>query len=87
MVRPNKRKRQSRDANMASVEKRKTLILRGMRAALAAVCVGLPYTSIALVSYLLGIPSTSRYFFNIGINAITSAIIDEAKSCWCNSSL
>ena len=79
MSRPGKRKVQSRKASDAALEKKKSLILRGLRAALAAILAGIPFTCLAVVSYILGVDPPSRYFFNIGVKAMTNALINEAK--------
>lgn len=80
MARPTKKKVHARAAVDASIEKRKSLILWGMRAALAALISGLPYTTLAVVCYILGVKPASRYYFDIGVNAITNALVDEAQS-------
>ena len=63
MARPSKKRVHAREAWEASLEKRKNAFLRGMRAALAAIFSGLPYTSLPIVCYILGIEPASRFFF------------------------
>ena len=63
IARPIKKRLHARETGETSLEERKNAILLGMMAAFAAIYPGLPYTSLAIVCYILGIEPASKQIF------------------------
>ena len=80
MSRPSKQKQHCKKAGKKSSEARRSMFLRGIRAALAAIACGLTFTSYCIITFFNANKPVSRYFFDAGMKFLTNILLDEAKA-------
>ena len=60
------------------LEARRTLVERGIQAALAAIISGVTFSVYFILSFLLGVEPVKKYWFDIGVKKITEVLLQSA---------
>ena len=78
MVGTSKQKKHMKKITDKSIESRRTLVEKGIRAAFAAILSGITFSTYFILSFLLGVDPVNKYWFDIGVKKVTEVLYDYA---------
>ena len=78
MVGTSKQKKHMKKITDKSLEARRTLVDKGIRAAFAAILSGITFSTYFILSFLLGVEPVNKYWFDIGVKKVTEVLYDSA---------